>query len=348
MSGYFTNLNYSLANEDSSIERLAIGNFSTALAVAGSGSRAFSLIHRDLKKLIIVDISQPQIEFSQFKWELIQKLSYQNYLMVMGYKTASLSERLKIIDAGKLSSQSKIYADSIPRKCLKQGLIYSGRWESILRRLGRIIVGFTLHRFKKNFEADANREALWPKKRLNFFVRLLGNAKILNTFLYRGQMVKASEQGLENFLLQNFEYTFLNRDPKKSFFHQLLFLGHIEYEQALPIDVTPEVFQQIKNYSGSIEFHVIDLVSSIRTFSFEFGSFSNVPSYFSDEQNKIFEDELARKFIKGLKKVVIRSFLKHRPISHRDLAVKLNVGAGTLAQQQDSTQLYRFQFLENM
>lgn len=348
MSNYFSKLNYSLSNEDSRVERKYAQLYSSILAVGGSGSRAFSLIHDKLEKLIIIDISEPQIQYARFKLELFRQLSYSDYLKFMGYQNASFSERNEITTRVKLSTEAHNYVRSIPKKFVEKGLIYSGRWESILIRIGRLITSLTMHNFRRNFLAEANKEALWPGRRLKVLIKLLANQTILNLFLYRGQMVKSMDINMVDFLYNNFKSCFLDSDAKDSFFHQMLFLGRIEFSSGLPIDVTEDVFNQIKNFQGSIEFYQMDLTQAIRKFNFQFGSFSNVPSYFTDSQNQDFEQELARSFENGASSVVIRSFLKHREVIHPDLKLKLNQKNSRHAQQMDSTGLYRFQILEKL
>ena len=346
---YFSGLNYSLANEDSRIERDMVLEFSTALAVCGSGSRAFSLIHDKLDTLIIVDISSSQIEFARLKWELIRQLSYEDYLAVMGYVEATMGHRCKILDTCVWSESTKIYLKSIPKSAIENGLIYSGRWESKLIRLGRWITTLTGHDFRQNFIEPKSNPQGWPRRRLSFWIYLLANRFILNRFLYKGQMVKSNQNGVAEFLIKNFEDCFLKNDPKNYFFQQMLFLGKIEFRPGLPIDVHEDVFLQIKRFKGTIEFHVMDLNRALKNFDFQFGSFSNVPSYFHDSEIGEFETTLSTQFKLGsLKIAVIRSFLKHRSVQHPDLMALVDKTSNDAAEIKDSTQLYRFQILQKL
>lgn len=348
MKSYFSALNYSLANEDSRVERSASQSYSTALAVCGSGSRAFSLIHPNLKRLRVIDISAPQLEFAKFKWELMRKLPYEKYLKFMGYMPAALDQRLDVIESIELSAFALQYYRSIPETRVEQGIIYSGRWEAKLIKLGQIITSLTFHDFHKNFVQVADRGKIWPRQRLRAFVKVFANSWVLDTFVYQGQMVKSDGIRVEDFLIQNFEQIFLKEDPRNSFFHQMLFLGELKFKEGLPVDVSEDVYGQIQEYKGDIEFINADLVQAVKDYDFEFGSFSNVPSYFTVEQNKLFESLLLERFSKGARKVVMRSFLKHRGIINSDLKKKNNSEESQSAEHQDGTHLYKFQILENI
>lgn len=345
MTAYFSQLNYSLANEDSRVERSLCAGFTSALSVCGSGSRAFSLIQPGLKKLIIVDISAPQLAFAKFKWELIRTMTYENYLTFMGYVFASLEQRLDIIESVDLGASALHYYRLIPESNIDNGIVYSGRWESIMIKLGKLITGLCMHDFHKNFLQTGERESIWPRKRLQFFVGMFANSWILDNFVYKGQMVKEGERTLVDVLNANFEYRFLRDDPKKSFFHQMLFLGEIKFPEGFPIYLAREVFEEIKNYNGDIEFHQMDLGEAVKSFDFEFGSFSNVPSYLTERQNAEFEINLLDRLNKGTRRIVSRSFLRHRGVKNRDLRARLDIYRSQLAEQQDVTGLYQFQIL---
>ncbi|MCB0370912.1 MAG: DUF3419 family protein, partial [Bdellovibrionales bacterium] len=129
MERYFKGLNYSLANEDSSIERSLSRDAKQILAVCGSGGRAFSLIHDNLEELNIIDISAEQLEFAKFKYELIKICNYEDYLKIMGVISSDYYEIMELVKKSQISNEWLSYVKRIPENFLIKGIIYSGKWE---------------------------------------------------------------------------------------------------------------------------------------------------------------------------------------------------------------------------
>lgn len=349
MEKYFTGLNYSLANEDTSVEKDLSVSAKKILAVCGSGSRALSLLREGLEELNIVDISCEQLEYARFKYELIKKMSYEEYLKFIGLKESSYSEKLEIFAKYSFSSSVYEFKNKISNDSLFYGLVYSGRWESFLRSLGRIITVLTGYSdFNKDFEDVNHCQNYWPEKRLEFLIALLAHPAILNRFLYKGQMIDLKNSHLGQFLIQNFKSAFMEKDPRKSFFHQMLFLDKVKYPQGYPLEFQLETFLAIKNYQGKINYHQMDLKKAINEIPFDFASLSNVPSYFNSSLKREFEEQLCQVMAKRPSCVVMRSFLREDLVSDSKLQTWLSMEKTRRAELQDSTMLYKFQILENL
>lgn len=349
MEKYFTGLNYSLANEDSSVEKELSLSAKKILTVCGSGCRALSLLRDGLEELNIVDISSEQLEYTRFKFELIKKMNYEEYLKFMGLKDSSYSEKLEIFAKYSFSSSVYKFKNKISKDSLFYGLVYSGRWESFLRNLGRSITFLTGYSdFNKDFEDVKHCQKYWPEKRLEFLISLLAHPRILNRFLYKGQMIDLKNSDLGQFLIQNFKSAFMEKDPKKSFFHQMLFLDKVKYSQGYPLEFQHETFLAIKNYQGKINYLQMDLKKAINEIPFDFASLSNVPSYFNPSLRQEFEKQLCQVMTQRSACVVMRSFLREDLVSDSKLQSWLSVEKTRRAELQDSTMLYKFQILENL
>lgn len=347
MEKYFTGLNYSLANEDNLIESQLIGQSSKALAVCGSGARALALLNGDLKELTIIDISQAQLDFAKFKYELIKSMTYEDYITFMGLRQVNLIDRTEIFNSYQYSGWTKQYYQQIPKDIIADGLIYSGRWESFLIKLGNAITTLTgYENFILDFQDRDHATKYWPEKRLRFLINSLAHPLILNTFLYKGQMINLDEHHLGDFLLKSFKQGFLDKDPRDSFFLQMLFLGKVIYQQAYPLEFQKNSFELIKNFQGKVHFIRKDLIQAVEEVDFDFASLSNVASYF-DIQNKLkFEESLFKTLSRqGPRQIILRSFLRPDLIKFEKLKFYLDQERSLLAEQQDSTLLYKFQIL---
>ena len=98
--GYFDDLNYTLGNEDSSLEyNLLPKDTKHVLAIAGSGSRILPLLAKHPKKLTCIDTSSLQLYLTELRIETLRSLEYDKFLAFWGYPTHSLApeERKKVL-----------------------------------------------------------------------------------------------------------------------------------------------------------------------------------------------------------------------------------------------------------
>ncbi len=350
MGKYFTGLNYSLANEDNRIESALSTHSKNILAVCGSGARAFSLIHDNLENLTIVDISQAQLDYARFKQELIKVMSFDEYLTFMGLKDANLIDRISIFKKYQHIDWVYQYFQQIPMDMLASGFVYSGRWESFLIKLGALITTLTgYENFPMDFEDRAHAFRFWPEKRLKVLINILAHPVLLNKLLYKGQMISLNNYHLGEFLINNFKQCFFEKDPKFSFFHQMLFLGKIKFPEAYPLEFQRGTFEQIKNFKGRVSFVKTNLLDAIEQFKFDFASLSNVASYFDVKSKQQFEKALLKSLLVNSKQqIVLRSFLRPDPITLTELNPYLDQQQSLIAEQQDATLLYKFQILKKL
>ena len=83
---YFSSLNYSLANEDASVETgvLPYGS-SQVLSIAGSGGRVIPLASKQPKKIICVDVCKVQLHLTEMRFSALRNLNFDEYLKLLGY-----------------------------------------------------------------------------------------------------------------------------------------------------------------------------------------------------------------------------------------------------------------------
>jgi S-adenosylmethionine:diacylglycerol 3-amino-3-carboxypropyl transferase len=261
-----------------------------------------------------------------------------------------LIDRTTIFNSYQYSDWTRQYYQQIPKDVIADGLIYSGRWESFLIKLGKVITAMTgYENFHLDFQDRDHAQKYWPEKRLRLLINCLAHPQILNKFLYKGQMISLNDHHLGNFLLNNFKKSFLEKDPRDSFFLQMLFLGKVIYNQAYPLEFQKSTFTHIKNFQGTIHFLRKDLIQAVEELDFDFASLSNVASYF-DIQNKLkFEEALFGILTKqGSRQIILRSFLRPDPIKLEKLKSYLDKERSLIAEQQDSTLLYKFQILKKI
>ena len=94
---FLENLNYSMANEDSTLEQsIALDQKSSKiLSVCGSGSRVFPLVTQYATELDIIDMSSIQLDFAKLREKTFQQLNYKQFLEFWGYQTLAGNLRKK-------------------------------------------------------------------------------------------------------------------------------------------------------------------------------------------------------------------------------------------------------------
>ena len=305
---YFKTLNYSLANEDSSLEMgvLAPGA-GHVFSIAGSGARVLPLFARNPRHVTIADMAPEQLWLSELRIEAVRALTHREYLAFFGYpqggrrKSSTPTQRRallkKIEDNSQLSHDAKLFAHSLFDNLHWQHPLYAGRWEHTFRRLARMMrraVGTRgLHIFDmptlEEQRTFFNKE--FPKRRFDMALMVLGNARTFNRLLYKGHFPTHNlPVSAQEMYRRAFTHLFMNGLARENYFLQLIMLGKLIHAEGNPVECQSEVFGRIKDgiRGATIQYLRGDANKlahdAVRTYgSIDFFSFSDVPSYFTGE-----------------------------------------------------------------
>lgn len=298
--GYFDDLNYTLGNEDSSFEyNLLPKNTKHVLAIAGSGSRILPLLAKHPKQLTCIDTSSQQLYLTELRIETLRTLEYDEFLAFWGYPPQSLSpeDRKKVFHKLKLSRASHKFINNLFEENNWESLLYLGKWERTFITLSKVNKLITGKRARELFYQKSTNEYFsylknnFPHKALTFVVFILGNAAVFNTLLYKGRFPKKNiPETMPKFYLQAFNRLFKQGPARNNFFLQLLFFGKLIFPEGNPIESNKKIFLLAKEglkktQISYIQGDVIDEVSKIAE-PIDFISFSDVPSYFTEEVEK--------------------------------------------------------------
>ncbi len=325
---YFSELNYSLANEDSSVEyeMVKLLNSQKILSVCGSGGRSLPLLATNPQKLHCVDLALQQLGILKLRIETIKLLEHRDFLKFWGYAPygkVNLSDfRKKIFYKLNLEEVDKSYFEKLFVANSWNSILYAGSWErtfNTFSKIVRLILGkkhssicFSfndLEKQKKYFDND------FPWWRWNIVLHILGNKSVFNALLYKGEFVKKNiNETYFKYYAKAFKHLFYNSLTKKSFFLQLCFRGYIFDPAGNTIEADKQCFLQMKNAlktSSTVTWSNQDLISAINQSDekFDFISMSDVPSYFSGEVETSFLQEIVPGLNKGAV-IVIRSYLR--------------------------------------
>lgn len=238
---YFSDLNYSLGNEDTTFEyELAqLLGPSKILSVCGSGGRALPLIASNPDQLVCVDLSIAQLNMFKLRMALILKCSFEDFLLFWGYPPyhgengSSVSfKRKNIFNKLELSPDVKEYFQNLFEDNGWNSILYNGKWERAFQTLSKAVRLFLGQKHKEIFEFNdikEQREYLdcgFPWIRWYLILKLLGNKSVFDALLYKGNFIKKNvSESYFQYYQSAFNNLFTKGLAKESFFLQLCFFG---------------------------------------------------------------------------------------------------------------------------
>jgi S-adenosylmethionine-diacylglycerol 3-amino-3-carboxypropyl transferase len=319
MAKYFSSLNYTYANEDTSLEFELVRYFQSPniLSVCGSGSRALPLLHDKAKILRVVDMVERQLQLARLRYLLIKRIEFDDYLKFLGHTPYHPSDHCQWRQniSHELSIPLELLAEF--RSLKWESPLFQGKWEktfAFLSRLVQLLLGHHARRLFEFTDLSAQRRYLqeeFPWGRWHFLLRILGQRAVFNALLYKGDFVKKNVP-VSYFLYYSeaFEHLMQKSLARESFFLQLCFLGEVPYAEGRLIEARPECFSQMKRSQASVEFICGDLIQVIQAGpGLDFISLSDVPSYFAGARERDFL-QTVRSHLNPGGVVVLRSYLR--------------------------------------
>lgn len=359
---YFSDLNYSLANEDTQIEFALMPNqVQKVFSIAGSGARCLPLIAKNPSQIDIVDMALPQLHLTELRIQAAKKLSYEEFLFFLGYRGALQNDKKNADDRFELFPQLELSKECVNywlknhKVWRERGFISLGRWEKHFQKIGALFRDYLKCDFSELFEAQNIEEQillyqrLWPKTRWNTFLRLVASEFVFNKFLYKGHFSGDVDKRTEKkppylFIKEEFERVFSTQLVRKNYFMQVLFLGKIVHEEGLPFEAHRSLFENIKNSSSVINYVQSDLVQILSKNGYDFISLSDTISYLPEPIAEKLLVNIAPQTPAG-SRIVIRSFMKAPQNLITDGWQELT-SFETDAKRNDGTAVYNFHIFE--
>jgi S-adenosylmethionine-diacylglycerol 3-amino-3-carboxypropyl transferase len=325
---YFESLNYSLGNEDTTLERSICQDHQPKkiMSIAGCGGRALPLIVEATTDLFCIDVSKQQLYLTKLREQSILKLSYHEFLKFWSYPPYDghdyTYERRQIYQKLDLPQEVKSYFDDYFEKIKFNSLLYEGKWEKTFIVFSKIIRAVLGKDFSKLFTFVDLEEQIkfyrekFPYTRWMIIMGILGNKSMFNAILYKGDFIKKNiPESYISFYKNAFDYLFTTQLARENFFLNLCFFGKLLHESAYTIEAKESCFLAMKdslNKRAVLHLKNMNLTESCENLKGEkldFVSLSDVPSYFSGELEKNFLQDLKPCLSIGAL-VVVRYYLK--------------------------------------
>ena len=325
---YFSDLNYTLGNEDTKMEYEMIKSLKpkNVLTIAGSGSRALPLVHKGLENLYCVDVSRPQLFLTELRKETIKSLSHHDYLAFWGFPPYAAYDysikRREIFEGLELSYDCKSYFNKVFSEVKWGSILYLGKWERTFGVFAKIVQKFFGKDFDQLFKYHNQADQIhyysndFSMRKWKTILFMLGNKSVFNALLYKGDFIKMNvPQSHFEYYFEAFERLITHSRARDSFFLNLCFFGKLNHEDANTIEAKEECFNTMKkalNAKSLVHFLNHDLISAsekVEKNSIDFISLSDVPSYFGGDLEKNYLQQLKPCLKKGAV-LVLRSYLR--------------------------------------
>jgi S-adenosylmethionine-diacylglycerol 3-amino-3-carboxypropyl transferase len=332
---YFQGINYSLGNEDTSLEMALIkkSKAKKIVSVTGSGGRCLPLFAYDCEELTCADLSKEQQNIAKLRQATYKHLTYHDFLQFWGYAPFGDDDysfhRKSLFYNLDLESDVQKYFLNIFEHSNWGSLLYKGKWEKTFKVFSIIckkIMGknydkiFSFHDIDK--QAEFYRKS-FPMFRWKLVLILLGNKKVFDALLYKGHFIEKSvSESHFQYYFNAFNHLFTKQIARKSFFLNLCFYGKIAHEDGNPVEAKEETFDLLhEKFNREGPFNIIydldDIISTIQKKeknSVDFISLSDVPSYFRGPDEKNFLQRIQPSISQG-GIVVVRSYLRIPEVS---------------------------------
>lgn len=359
---YFSDLNYSLGNEDTAMEVEVLKKLKPQkiLSIAGCGSRLWPLVAHGASQVWGIDLADQQLMITRLREVLIKTVEHKDYLIFFGFAPYThydyRSKRRKIFNSLELDNETRAYFDKLLTNQNDGPLLYLGKWERTFSTLSKMVRAVFGKETADLFQFDDLDEQVnyyhnqFPHKKWKSILYLLGNKTVFDALLYKGDFIRKNvPESHFDYYHDAFERLFTTSLVRESFFAQLCFFGEIFHEQGNTIEADELVFSQMKNaLNNQTETFLLkqDLSSVAQTLkgkNLDFLSLSDVPSYFSGE--------LERSFLQDLKPalapkavICVRSYLRV-PEAIEDGFVDISPQFGKEIAS-EKVQMYRTKFLQ--
>lgn len=300
---YFSGLNYTLGNEDTSVEIEMIKKLrpKNIFSICGSGGRSLPLMHEDAENLSLSDLSKEQLLLAKLRLATYRELTHEQFLIFWGYfpyaDNNHSAEREKLFLKLNLSQETRAFFSEVFNEINFNSLLYLGKWErtfAVFAKINRLLLGADFDRilrFDKLEDQVEYYKAKFPIKRWKALIQILGNKAMFNALLYKGDFItKNSPLSHFDYYFQSFERLFTRDLAQKSFFLQLCFYGKINSLLGVPVEAHKKNFERVHKSKTQVDYIQEDFVSYLARSEkrFDFLSLSDVPSYFQGDLERDF------------------------------------------------------------
>lgn len=321
---YFTGLNYTLGNEDTTVEFKMTEKLKpkSIFSICGSGGRALPLLNIAAENITLGDLSKEQLHLAALRNATYHQLCFDDFLKFWGYFPYRADDnknfRKVTFYSLKLDLEVKSFFERVFLELDFESVLYLGKWErtfSVLAKINRSLLGGDYDKILK-FDDLADQIAYYqsqfPMNKWRAVIFLLGNKSMFNALLYKGDFIeKNSKLSHFDYYFNAFNRLFSGQLAKESFFLHLCFYGRINSLEGVPVEASSSAYERVNQSKAVVNYVCADFVSYLSKGekTFDFLSLSDVPSYFKGDLERDFMQKIRPSLNNGAI-IVIRYYLR--------------------------------------
>ncbi len=132
---YFKGLNYTLGNEDTSVEIELIKKLKPKkiFSICGSGGRSLPLMHSEASDIALADLSGEQLMLAELRLATYRTLNHEEFLLFWGYYPYSndndTAKRSELFRKLTLKPETLTFFTNVFTEINFESLLYLGKWE---------------------------------------------------------------------------------------------------------------------------------------------------------------------------------------------------------------------------
>ena len=323
----FCGLNYSCGNEDYRVDTMLLPEHCQSLmSVANTGGQIIPFLAKHPKKLKLVDMSQEQLVIAELRFQTLRLLDYPDFLKFWDYllleEKSSANFRKNIISRVKISNNKRQeLLINLMDSCNYESPLYFGKWDRTAIKLSgiyaKILGKNALKILSCKTMQDQNNflKKEFPQARLKALIFFAATLATLYSALFSQEIPKRSESFIFYKEYQRiFSSLFANTLVRDNFFLQLILLGKISYQHALPLEAQENIYMSAKKWAPhcTVEFIHDDIISAASNSNrdINFLDLSNVNSYFEGDLKNNYLQRISKKLSKGCL-IFTRNFLSN-------------------------------------
>lgn len=358
INSFFSELNYSSVNEDSSSEAkaLAIRQTDRVLCVTGSGSRTLDLLIQQPAEIISIDLNPTQNYLLQLKLAAIQVLSLNEYKLFTGiqtatHKTDASQYRLKTYQSliELLDQDTRLFWNRNLKK-IQNGIYLSGRWEHYLKLSTYLLRKLRKKTIHKLLEQNSTEDQYnywkkhWDNLAWRTYLKLLSNRLVWKYLLKEPGINFVDRQfNISEYMFKRFDNAAKNILFRDSAFIRFLFTANFESDNALPRYLTETNYRLLQPEKVTIITEKIDdFLMTNSGKKIDCFSVSDVGSYMNKDNHLQFWQLLSTQAAENAR-ILERQFLnKRNPDSYPNNRLTRDFKLEQQLEQSDNSIIYTF------
>lgn len=287
---FYKRLNYSLGNEDWSVEEqaLSVKSGDHVLCVTASGDRPLDLLTTECEEVTAIDLNRSQTYLLDLKIAALTHFDYEKYLAFLGCVPSehrySMFKEIKFL----LQDESALFWQH-HKKMIERGVIYQGKIERLTQVAAKIFKacrGKNIERLFSFNNLDEQREfvnKVWDRFLLRKIFDVLLSPKLVK--------IVSNDPGLNDYVDHSIhpgKYIYQrmldylhNHLANKSVLLQLVVLGRILPEAYFPY-LTFSGFEKIRTNTHRLKFrtdNIIEFLHRNEGYCLDVFSMSDIASY---------------------------------------------------------------------